>query len=342
MGVAPSPSGRRVEDLGDRLVLSFRPQRVWSGAVFLMVWTLGWTIGGLAALLHLPDSTPGEAAFLLLWLCGWFFGECFVLLQITWLLLGRELLSLSPDSFELRWEIGRFVRSKRFHPATVHSVSAERVPHDDEEEAPRKDFGLRISHAGDVEHFGEGMSRGEAEHVAAVIESRLRPRTWWDDDAAFPRRVSDEGTEHTTLSAGHLVIVEPNHRRFALAAAGVAACVTLTGALLAFAFGEERRSPVAPPQAAPPPTATDVYAVKRTYASATTAQTLMTAGITPLGLPRCSGNADWTRWSCRVRARTAAGPSASRTLTYVCQSFGAGRARCRALVQSKSRERTAA
>jgi hypothetical protein len=338
MGVAPSPSGRRVEDLGDRLVLFFRPQG-WSNAIFLMVWALVWTIGGLTALLHLPDSTPGEAAFLLVWLSGWFFGECFVLLQITWLLVGRELLSLSPDSFELRWEIGRFARSKWFDPATVHSVSAERVPHDEEDEKPRKDFGLRISHGGDIQHFGEGMSRGEAEHVATVIESRLRPRTWWDDEAAFPRRISGERTpaEHTTFSAGQFTIAEPNHKRFALAAVGAVACVTLTGALLAAALGEERRSPVAP-RAASPPAAPDVYALQRTYASATTAQTLMAAGITPEGLPRCSGNADWTRWSCRVRAHTSAG----RTSTYVCRSIDVRTTRCRRLVQSNSRERTAA
>jgi hypothetical protein len=70
MDVAPPLTGTRIQDLGDRLVVRFRPRRSWGELVFLAVWLIFWTVGGLAAIVALPTMDWGERAFVLLWLCG--------------------------------------------------------------------------------------------------------------------------------------------------------------------------------------------------------------------------------------------------------------------------------
>ncbi len=51
MHLAPPPSpGSRIQELGDTLVVQFRPRRSWGDIVFLAFWLTGWTFGGIAAL----------------------------------------------------------------------------------------------------------------------------------------------------------------------------------------------------------------------------------------------------------------------------------------------------
>src|SRR6266705_3299751 len=134
MDVPPPPaSGLRMRELGDSLVVYFRPRRSWGALVFLGVWFLGWTAGGIAVASQLPKANPGEAAFLLFWLCGWVFGECFAAGVIAWQFFGRELLTVTSDKLEVRQEIGRLARTKRYEAALVQDVTAAQVPHDEDE-----------------------------------------------------------------------------------------------------------------------------------------------------------------------------------------------------------------
>ena len=186
MGIAMDPappfaSGLRIHESGDRLTVHFRPPRSWGSLVFLVVWLLGWTAGGLAAISSLLTASAGEAAFLLFWLCGWAFGECAAICIVAWQLRGRESLTVTPDELEVRQEIGRFSRTRRYHTVLVRDITAERVPHD-EDEKPRKDFCLRVLYGNETVRVGQGMGEREAEYVASVVLSRIRRRSWWSDE----------------------------------------------------------------------------------------------------------------------------------------------------------------
>lgn len=210
-----------MQELGDRLVVGFRPRRQWFALPFLAFWLSGWTLGGVLAAGQLTHVGPGGVAFLLLWLSGWIAGECLVLGTIMWQLSGRETLTVTSDSIEIRWRIGRLARIKRYETAAVRSVTAERVPHD-EDEQPRKDFGLQIWCAEEEVHVGEGMDVHEAEYVASLVESRIRPRSWWSDDVEVTP-LAAPGT--TTLAAGHLRVAEPSHGTAWRSAAAAVGCV---------------------------------------------------------------------------------------------------------------------
>jgi hypothetical protein len=177
----PTGPGSRVQELGDRLIIRFRPHRSWGAITVLLVWLTFWTFGGFAAFGALFGADPGERACLLLWLCGWAAGECSVATIIAWQLSGEELLTVTGEQLEVRKEIGRFARSKVYEIARVEDVEAARVP-TDEEERSRKDFSLRVSYDDKKIRIGEGMGEREAKYVASVVLTKIRPRTHWGDD----------------------------------------------------------------------------------------------------------------------------------------------------------------
>jgi hypothetical protein len=326
-----------VQELGDRLVVGFRPRREWVALPFLAFWLVGWTLGGILAWGQLLHVGPAGTAFLLVWLAGWIAGECLVLGAIIWQLSGRETLTVTTDSIEIRWRIGRLARIKRYETGAVHHVTAELVPHD-EDEQPRKDFGLRVSCADDEVHVGEGLDEREAEHIASLVESRIRPRGWWADDVEVTRT---DAPGITTLAAGHLQVAEPSHRTGWRVAAAAVGCVALVGTLIATLLGDrdQRPAPRAIPSASPPyagrppatgtpvPTRAD-FRDARAYAAAMTSFAIASSRTTVLGQPVCSGQVMWTHWACRVRARATDGPYAGRALTYACRSVGTGAVLC--------------
>jgi hypothetical protein len=344
MEVAPPPEpGSRIQELGDRLIVRFRPHRSWGEIAFLTFWLTFWTVGGIAAISALPDAGPGERAFMLLWLCGWAFGACVVIAIIAWQLAGRELLTVTPECLEVRQEIRRFARTKTYDAGLVHDVRAARVP-SDEDEKPRKDFCLQVWYDEKKVPVGEGMGEREAEYIASTVLSRIRPRARWSDEGdadpydakegRFPSAGDDDraaargyaGPEYPRTSA-------PGHRVVAVAGTLIA-LVVLGGAAIALL---QRDEPQPPPQApetsaqafseAPPPIkgasasmppSAQEFSDPRRYASAMTRYSLTSAKTKVLGRPDCGKHVAWTNWACRVTAKAMLGPFAGRALTYRC------------------------
>jgi hypothetical protein len=320
MDVAPPPTGSRIEDLPDRLVVRFRPKRSWGTLAFLAFWLAGWTAGGIAAIGALLTGDWGERAFLLLWLCGWAFGECFVTGAIVWQLFGREILIVTPEQFEVRKEIGRFARTKLYKAALVRDLRAARVPHD-EDERPRKDFCLEFAYDDSTVRIGEGMGEREAEHVAATVSTRIHPqRTWWGEES--PAEPYDRPRE-----AGAPAAPRPLWLRiltqgvFPLVVLGVIASLVVVGS-------RDSDKPQAPgpratdvsgPQRVGPPTE-DQFASRRVYASAMTFYALTSGRTTVLSAPACRPRPTWSQWTCVVTARSTMPPLAGRTLRYRCSA----------------------
>jgi hypothetical protein len=223
--LAPPPAhGRRLQDLGDRLIVSFRPRRSWFDVAFLSFWFVCWTLGGVLAAAQVPKVSPAGAAFVLLWLCGWVIGEVFSAGNVAWQLVGREELSLSADELVVRKRVGPFARRKTYDVASMHHVRAVPVPYDEDEDVPRSDFCLRMVHATDVFDVGECMSEREADYVAATVAGRLERTSWWDSGKAAepcsPRR-------EVVLSAGRFAFVQPDRSTINVVVGGAVACVNL-------------------------------------------------------------------------------------------------------------------
>ena len=317
MDVAPPPTGSRIQELGDRLIVSFRPRRQWGGLVFLTIWLVGWTIGGIAAITQLAVGSWGVRLFMLLWLCGWVFGEGAVVLAIGWELRGRELLIVTPEDFEVRKEVGRLARTKLYDTALVRKVEAARTPHD-EDEKPRKDFCLKVLYDDTTLRVGEGMSEREAEYVASVVLQRIRPRSWWGEDE--PAVFAPVPSPETDMSARGRV----PFRNLVFPAIVIGLLVWL--GVTAFT-GRHHESPSQPTTTAAAPSG-DPFEAARTYASASTASALGHSQTLVIGLPICQLRGTSTEWTCTVRARASLGPFAGRTILYRCSSVMSGGVLC--------------
>jgi hypothetical protein len=340
MHLAPPPSpGSRIQELGDTLVVRFRPRRSWGDIVFLGFWLTGWTLGGIAVLYALTQAGWGGRAFLLVWLCGWLLGEIFAAKEIAWQLGGRELLLVTPNQLEIRKEIGPFTRRQLLHVLSVDAVRAERVP-TDEEEKSRHDYRLAIVTRDDRVYVGEGMDEREAKHTALVVESRVHPRPRWTDEGAefgFAAPPETPETLPDQLPAPEPPVVRGFGWQWVLArifpALVGATLIAIVALIVLLPLRHKRDTPpvapppapvIAPPAAPPPaenvdgpPSRTD-FDDPRAYAVATTRFALKSARNAVESTPTCGTRVTWTTWSCRARARSRAGPFAGQRLVYRC------------------------
>jgi hypothetical protein len=334
MDFAPPPApGPRMQEVGDRLIVFFRPRRSWGTLVFLTVWLLGWTAGGLFAAAQLPTASSGEAAFLLFWLCGWVLGECTVVGVISWRLFGRESLAVTREELEVRRCIGRFASVKRYDAARVRDIKAARVPHD-QDQSSRKDYCLEISYDDETVRVAEGMGEREAEYVASIIFSRLLWRSWWnDEDQVRPRTEESAPRQAASLRAGHFQIHEPDPKRtFLLVGGALMACVAIAGASLVTVFGHHaapRPAQTAAETQQPLPSSWKDSTNARGYASAMTAGALNAGPSTMVGRPHCDAGATWTHWSCSALASSYwPVKTAGLAVPYRCESVSTGGVKC--------------
>ena len=323
MDIAPPPTGSRIQDLGDRLVVRFRPKRSWGVLLFFAAWLAGWTFAGISAFAALLNAGWTEFLFLLLWLCFWATFEVVVVLTIAWQLVGRELLVVTAEQLEVRKEIGRFARAKSYDVALLRDLKATRVPIN-EEERPRKDFCLEFTYDDKPVRIGEGMGEREAEHIAATVLARIHPRqTWWGEEIA-----AEPESESEAVPAA-----APRARRRRLRLLAQIAFPLLVLAAIASVLVASRRdsdreaAPEPPPGEAStreplgPP---DPLATRRVLASAKTFYALTSTKTTVLTQPVCEPRPTWSQWTCTVTARSTLPPFAGRTLRYRCSAAQSG------------------
>jgi hypothetical protein len=95
----------------------------WIAALFLLIWLIGWTLGGFAVAssvfgadfgIQWKNNHPPGGPFAVVWLCFWVLGEVTVIYQLVWSAFGYERISLTPTALRHDRNILWFERSRFF------------------------------------------------------------------------------------------------------------------------------------------------------------------------------------------------------------------------------------
>lgn len=118
----------QVEKLAGRLIWERTANGIrvdipgWMGfqTLFLLVWIVGWTYAGSAAVTSILKT---QGTFLTLWLLAWAAGEVLVAGSILWSLLGRIVLTQDPSNLTLVYQLGGFdFRVRSFQTTGIRNL----------------------------------------------------------------------------------------------------------------------------------------------------------------------------------------------------------------------------
>jgi hypothetical protein len=97
--------------------------------LFLPLWLVGWAFGEVSAIgtLTSESGNAGTDLFMLVWLTGWTVGGAFAIGILLWLYFGKERVTLSTTTLEIRQEVLGVGRSREYDLTHVRNlrVSAE-------------------------------------------------------------------------------------------------------------------------------------------------------------------------------------------------------------------------
>jgi hypothetical protein len=176
MDIAP-PALRhgRVEELGDRLVVTLRPRRIWAHCLLLIPWLAATVFVVRYGIRSLRDADAVHALVMVVWLAFWLFCTAGAIVTAVWMLFGRELIEVDANEIAVRDAVGRVGRTKRYPSVLVDDVSAVPVPRIDDEDPPSPYFTLQIVNRGRDVHVGDWLTHEEADALASAVKSFIRP-----------------------------------------------------------------------------------------------------------------------------------------------------------------------
>ena len=160
--------------------IHIKAKREWGSIVFLPVWLVGWTFGGIMAMkwvLHPGPSTP--RAFISLWLLGWALGEVWATYQWLWTAFGNEVVQIREGGLTIKRDILGRGRSRSFPIGTVSNLRASGFfpssSYWDNYLAQMKLGGgtVGFDSQGQTRRFGIQLTEPEAQHVVQELKPYL-------------------------------------------------------------------------------------------------------------------------------------------------------------------------
>ena len=143
--------------------------------IFLGIWLVGWTIGGIFALSQLFFSTEVlfTQLFLLVWLAGWAVGWMLVASAILWQLMGREVIFVTSGALVLETRLIVRIRRRIFPVKQISDLRhIEYIPPNTRKAAigaPTISFNYR----GKTIRVGRGLDKADAQEVIDILKKNL-------------------------------------------------------------------------------------------------------------------------------------------------------------------------
>ncbi|PJZ75311.1 hypothetical protein [Leptospira neocaledonica] len=97
----------KIEYLGDRIQITIPSRKNWLSIILQTFWLGGWLFGEIMvpAFLFVGPILSLEKLFMLLWLAIWTIGGGYVIYNIFWSLVGKEIITFSYDRLKIEKKI---------------------------------------------------------------------------------------------------------------------------------------------------------------------------------------------------------------------------------------------
>jgi hypothetical protein len=184
-----APQGRRsaVRQLADGIEIVIPAGRSVFLMVFLGVWMAGWLFGAVPAASWLLSGQE-DASMLLLgaWLVMWAIGGVAVLLSWLWMARGREMVTLRPDTLEIKRDVLGWGTTREYDLAYVRNLRVSQQGFN-----PKRPFELSGMGGGSIAfdygartlRFASSLDEAEAQQVVSELVScnaaLAGPRSSW-------------------------------------------------------------------------------------------------------------------------------------------------------------------
>lgn len=123
MHITPKKSRIQFEEVSGETKAFIPAKRNWFVILFLSFWLCAWLFGELSALNQLVNSEDQEArAFLIFWILGWTVGGAFAGVCVFWQISGREIITVSEDTFAHRIEVFGLGRERLYRKLDVKEL----------------------------------------------------------------------------------------------------------------------------------------------------------------------------------------------------------------------------
>ncbi|MES2054442.1 MAG: hypothetical protein V4564_00765 [Pseudomonadota bacterium] len=119
--VEPSTARHSVERIDGVEQIRVPVRRQWYALVFIAVWLILWTIGGIAAMSELARHFE---PFLVFWLSGWAIGWLFAALTVAGQIGGSEVIRVVNRDLEVSSGVGLLRRTWHYRGDAIHHLAS--------------------------------------------------------------------------------------------------------------------------------------------------------------------------------------------------------------------------
>jgi len=181
MPITPPEPRHTVEDTGDGLRFYIPPPRHWYVLLFLILWLFVWVgIGSQFVFGAFFRTTTGLDWFHVIWSVGWFLGTGYVIFTVAWMLVGVEVIDVSPQGIQARRQVFGLGRTRDYDGNHIRQLRASPMNYSAFNRSQSfESLGLAggqiaFDYGAKTVRFGGGIDEAEARMIVDAIVQRFQ------------------------------------------------------------------------------------------------------------------------------------------------------------------------
>ena len=180
--IQPTSARHRAEWIGDQLSIRIPSRKHWFHIPFLSVWLVFWFGAWSSTAASLFSGPFGLDGFLLVWLIGWTIGGIYAMTTLFWMLFGRDDVEITYKQFRIRRQVFGLGHTKTFDTLSISDLRVMQYPpprsfwnstYQNSSTVWKLDGPITFDYGARTYHFGDGVDEAEAKQIVAHIQQHF-------------------------------------------------------------------------------------------------------------------------------------------------------------------------